>query len=248
MEKYQQEIPFEFIEKDLTIQRGKFRKEALKHFTIVETDIYERLVFDLTHKDFEYFLCYILDKEFNSNTKNHQEISVVEKELDQKGVDVIREKDDIKYFYQCKQWSSAYIDIKQVGSSYAKLYLLTKKDPRSWMCFVSTSYLQRESEMFLEDHGVEYLWNRKIIDLALKYHLHIKSNWIKLIEFIQSKRLELYNQQRLPIWISEFQKLQEDRLQEETMHTQNYKKCGKVLPPKSKSPTFMNFTEWWTTS
>lgn len=80
MYNFQKEIPFEWIEKELTNRRSKFRYESLKHFSIIEVDLYERLVFDLTHKDFEYFLCYILEKEFSHKKKPY----VVDKKLDQK--------------------------------------------------------------------------------------------------------------------------------------------------------------------
>lgn len=242
MEIHQKEIPFEWIEKELTIKRSRFRREANRHFSVIQANIYERLVFDLTHKDFEYFLCYILEKELGDKFRPY----VVDKKLDQKWVDVVYEDGDMKHFFQCKQWSSNYMDIKQVGASYAKLYIQKKLFPWSSIHFVSTSFLKKDSENFLKDHHVEYYSNMRIVKLAIKYHLDIKENWIKLIKYIESKRLELYSQQRLPIGINDFQRLLEERLIEDAMHTKSFKQCEKVLLPSSNSVIFKSFIEWWT--
>ena len=240
-----QTVLFEDLEKEINLLRVDFCKNANKYFTINEVSIFERLVFDLTHKDFEYFICYILNKEKYLN------INVTDEKFDKMWIDIIAEKDWIIHLFQCKQWSSKYFDIKKVGESYAKLFTVKEEYfENAKLHFVTTSYLDINSQEFLWIHGVELISSRKLIDYALKYMLQKSKNWEELIQFIQYKRigkmLGEYHQKRLFSNINNIkQKLWQQRLNESAMHSRNYRIWVCVKEPVFKSVIFNNFSQGW---
>jgi hypothetical protein len=218
-----QPVLFEDIEKEIVLLKRNFHINAVKYFSTTQVTLFERLVFDLTHKDFEYFLCHILEKE------GYMKPHVTDKGLDKRGVDIIAIKNGVIHLFQCKQWSSKYIDIKKIGESYAKLFDVKRSDyPDAELHFVTTSFLNSNAREFLEIHKVNVIANVDIIDYAMKYMLQDKENWEKLIEFIQYQRigkmLGKYNQERLFVGITDIkEKLWQQRLDESAMHTTNYR-------------------------
>ena len=65
---------------------------------------------------------------------------------------------------------------------------------------------------------------------------------------IEPSQLDLYQNMTSSILFNsssrrKFQKLIEDRLKEEAMHTKSYKNCEMVLPPKLSSTIYNSFVE-----
>lgn len=244
-----QTVLFEDIEKEVSLIRWNFLKRANKHnFFINHIDrlkLYERIVFDLTHKDFEYFLCYLL------KNQGYIDPHIADSKLDKLWIDVVASKDGVTHFFQCKQWSSRYIDIKRVGETYAKIYILRKQYPDAEFHFITTSYLYPESKDFLEYHWLKLWENHDVVYHAKCCNLQYETNWEKLIEFIQEQRLErllsIYNQSRFNIWNEGNVKsiLRQDRLNELAKHSLNFRKWEKVLVPTKQNIFFNHFFQYW---
>lgn len=99
-------------------------------------------------------------------------------------------KNSTVHLFQCKQWSSKYIDIKKIGESYAKLFDAKRSDyPDAELHFVTTSYVNNDARAFLEIHKVNVIDNVEIIRYAMKYTLHDNKNWEDLIRYIQYQRI-----------------------------------------------------------
>lgn len=173
-----------------------------------------KITYDLTDKDFEYFVAYIL--------KNEWYISIdVQWGYDDGGADVVAKKNGQEFLVQCKQWASPYITMKRAWEFYGTIYPLKKKNPKAIIAYVTTSFMDDEVQEFFHDNHIDgTISNGKLLESCRELWLFTEEWWKKMIQFIQQQRiLKLRNalQKSLPVE-SELRKLQNQRIRELQHH------------------------------
>lgn len=153
----------------------------LNHQTSLDNLI--KLTYDITDKDFEYFYAYILEQE------HYENIKVLWGENDN-GVDIKAEKDGKVYLIQCKQWADLSIDIQKVGMIYTRMYheKYTYKD--SIIRIVTTSFFDKFSREFLNWNNIEFIDNKKLLQLCEEKWYLKDEKWKDIRIWIYKKRLE----------------------------------------------------------
>ena len=114
-----------------------------------------KITYDLTDKDFEYLVAYLLEKEGYSTTFFGKY---------NKGIDIQAIRNNKILHIQCKQFSKAYITDKQAGAFYGQINqrLKTAYENESFY-YVTTSYVTTDaSEVFARD-GVKTISNNDLL-------------------------------------------------------------------------------------
>lgn len=201
--------------------------EALKHKRkewLLKTGFYQdkpdyvecllKITYDLTDKDFEYFVAYMLKNEWYTSIN-------VQWGYDDGGSDIVAMKNWQEYLIQCKQWASPYITMKRAWEFYGTIYPLKKKHPKATIAYVTTSYMNEEVLDFFHDHYINgTISNGKLLDSCKELGLFTENGWKKMIQYIKQQRiLKLRNelQKSIPIE-SELKKLQNQRIFELRNH------------------------------
>lgn len=175
-----------------------------------------RITYELTDKDFEYFVAYIL--------KNEGFINIdVQWWYEDGGADIVAEKNWVKFFVQCKQWASSYITMKRAWEFYGTIYPLKKKNPGTIIAYVTTSYMDDEVLDFFHVHGINWtISNGGLLKSCRELWLFTEEWWQKMILYIQHQRL-LEERKRVQSYLpleSELMKLQRQRVYELRNHLQ----------------------------
>ncbi len=142
-----------------------------------------RITYELTDKDFEYFVAYILKNDGFTNIS-------VQGWYDDGGADVIAEKNWKTFLIQCKQWASSYITLKRAGEFYGTIYPLKKKNPDSVIAYVTTSYIDDDVLDFFHIHWIDWtISNGKLLDSCRELWLLTEEWWGRLIRYIKQERI-----------------------------------------------------------
>lgn len=177
-----------------------------------------RITYELTDKDFEYFVAYILKNEWYTSID-------VQWWYNDGGADIIAMRNGQEFFIQCKQWSSPYVTMKRAWEFYWTIYPLRKRYTNAIIGYVTTSFINDEVKDFFHDHHIDgTISNGKLLESCWKLGLFKKEWWEKMIRYIQQQRLlKLRNQWQkfFPIE-SEFRRLQNLRVNELRHHLSPY--------------------------
>lgn len=218
------------------------RREWLKkthHFHSDEINFLLRVTYELTDKDFEYFVAYILNHEWFTGID-------VRGWKEDGGADVVGKKNWKFFFIQCKQWASSYISMKRAGEFYGTIYPLKKKNPEAIIAYVTTSYINDEVLDFFHIHGIDWtISNGKLLDSCRELWLFTEEWWGRMIWFIKQQRiLELRKELQTFIPLeSELRKLQRLRVDELRNHLQPSKHTAYI---NSNSIDYtVNFFKYW---
>lgn len=193
------------------------RREWLKkthHFHSDEINFLLRVTYELTDKDFEYFVAYILNHEWFTGID-------VRGWKEDGGIDIVAKKNEKTVYIQCKQWASPYITMKRAGEFYSTIYHMKKKNPEIEFAYVTTSFMDHEVLDFFHDHGINgTISNGKLLESCRQLGLLSEEWWARLIAYIQQQRLMKFRkdlQTSLPVE-SELRKLQKQRVLELRHH------------------------------
>ena len=219
----QTQIQFDEMLEEIDLLKAKRKKWLLgtAYFKnkLDYVELLLRITYELTDKDFEYFVAYLLQHAWFT------EIDVQGGREDQ-GADIIAKKKNQKYLIQCKQWASRYITLKQAGEFYGIIYPLKKQNPDASIAYVTTSYINEEVQDFFHVHGIKGVFsnddlsNGYLVKVCWELWLFTEEWWSKLIQYIQQQRilkLRKELQKSLPLQ-SELQKLQTQRVIELRNH------------------------------
>ncbi len=186
----QLQIPFQEIIEQLDEKKWKrYRFLTWKAwFSSDEARFLLKLTYDLTDKDFEYMIAYLLEQE---NFK----VAMFWKY--HKWIDIEAEKNWKKLYVQCKQLSSWYISETKAWSFLGNIRkkLETRKQGE-YFYYVTTSYVWPDAEEYFRKNGVITISNRKLIEKCKKYGIMEDVWWEKLVTYIKRKRLEVISMNR----------------------------------------------------
>ena len=195
----------------LKIKRREWLKKT-HHFSPEEMEFLLRITYELTDKDFEYFVAYILQYE------GYTDIDVLGW-YDDGGIDIRAKKNGKSICIQCKQWASPYITMKRAWGFYGTIYHLKKSNPEAEIAYVTTSFMNTDVLEFFHDHHINgTISNGKLLVSCRELGLFTEEWWGKLIRYIQQQRLLQMRkklQESLPI---ESRKLQNNRVFEMRNH------------------------------
>ncbi len=173
-----------------------------------------RITYELTDKDFEYFVAYILKHEWFTNID-------VRGWNEDGGIDIIAKKNGKTIYVQCKQWASPYITMKRAGEFYGTIYHMKKANPEIEFAYITTSYMDHDVLDFFHDHRINgTISNGKLLESCRELGLLNETWWQKMIQYIQQQRLTKIRkdlQTTLPVE-SELIKLQKHRILELRHH------------------------------
>ncbi len=214
----QTQIQFNELIKEIDFLKQK-RKEWL-----LKTGFYQnkpeylefllKITYDLTDKDFEYFVAYILKSKWYTSIN-------IQWGYDDGGADLIAKKNGQEFLIQCKQWASPYITMKRAWEFYGTIYPIKNRYPNSGILYITTSFINEEVQEFFLDHQIDAtISSWKLLDSCLELGLFTSDWWEKLIQFIQQQRilkLRKELQKFLPVE-SELHKLQIQRMIELRNH------------------------------
>ena len=183
-------IPFDEII-DIFEWMRRNRRSGLKKtgiFSDKELDFLVRITYDLTDKDFEYFIALILESDGFETSINGG--------WNDRGVDIIAKKDDTTFAIQCKQWSKARITLKDAGMYYASIYENMKKSHGRIFAYVTTSYIPEDVKEYFQMHGIYgIISNLKIIKESRKLGFFSEEGWKNMISKMRHNfALELVTQ------------------------------------------------------
>ena len=181
----QEPIPFEEVIEALSWLK-KMRRTWLaktKIFSDREMDFLVKLTYDLTDKDFEYFVAILLEWDGYS-TK-------VQWWLNDGGVDILAMKDGKILAIQCKQWSKAHITKKDAGAFLGSVDTEKQRNPDRIFAYVTTSYVVPDAEIFLQNQGIQWIIsNKKLVWECRKLWYFTERWWERLILEIRQRRLK----------------------------------------------------------
>ncbi len=157
-----------------------------------------KITYDLTDKDFEYLVAYLLEKEGYS-------VSFFGKF--NKGIDIKAERNSKILNIQCKQFSKAYITDKQAWAFCGQISQKVKTaHENETFYYVTTSYVTPDAiEVFARD-GVKPISNDDLLVKCKKFGLFTEEWWKYLIKYIREKRVQELIQFR-KIWPSNHDEL-----------------------------------------
>jgi hypothetical protein len=181
----QLQIPFKEIIEQLDEKKWKRYKFLTwkARFSWDEARFLLKITFDLTDKDFEYLIAYILEQE-------NFDVSMFWKY--HKWIDIEADKNWKKLYIQCKQLSSWYVNESKAGSFLGNIRKrLEERKNDEYFYYVTTSYVWPDAEEYFKKNGVLTISNKKLIDKCKKCWLMEEAGWSKLVSYIQRKRLEV---------------------------------------------------------
>lgn len=157
-----------------------------------------KITFDLTDKDFEYLVAYLLEKEwYNISTfgKYH------------KGIDLEARRNGKTLYIQCKQLSNAYITEQKAGA-FCGLIGKNIKEVKSNESFyyVTTSYVIPDASAVFARDGVKTISNKELLGKCEKCGLFTEEWWKDLIKYIREKRVQDLIKSR-KIWSSQYDEI-----------------------------------------
>lgn len=198
-----------------------------------------RITYELTDKDFEYFISYILHHEGFTN------ISVQWWKVDG-GIDITAKKEEKDFLIQCKQWAVPYINLKHAGEFYGTIYPLKKKNPNAIIAYITTSFIPDDVLGFFHDHNIYgTISNGELLSSCRELWLFTEEWWKKMILYIQQQRILKMRkeiQTSLPIE-SELKKLQKQRVDELRNHLHPNK--HKVFVNPASIDYSARFFQYW---
>ncbi len=141
-----------------------------------------KITFDLTDKDFEYLIAYLLEKEWyvtSTFEKYH------------KGIDVEASRNGKTLYIQCKQLSNAYITEQKAGAfCWLVNKMINVAKPSDSFYYVTTSHVTPDAaEVFARD-GIKTISNRELLEKCKKQWLFTDTWWKDLIYYIREKRVQ----------------------------------------------------------
>lgn len=141
-----------------------------------------KITYDLTDKDFEYLIAFLLEKEW-------YDISTFEKF--HKGIDIKAERNNKIIYLQCKQFAKAYITDKQAWAFCGQINKLIKlAHENESFYYLTTSYITPDArEVFARD-GIKIISNKELLEKCHKQWLFTEEWWKELIAYIRDKRIE----------------------------------------------------------
>ena len=231
---------FEWIRRN---RRSGLKKTGI--FSDKELDFLVRITYDLTDKDFEYFIALILESDGFETSINGG--------WNDRGVDIIAKKDDTTFAIQCKQWSKARITLKDAGMYYASIYENMKKSHGRIFAYVTTSYIPEDVKEYFQMHGIYgIISNLKIIKESRKLGFFSEEGWKNMIIKIRERRIkDLQNsaQFRIGVGYTELkQELRIKRLQELKHHLPlaiRRKKSNISLHNTRHQQFYQHFFQYW---
>jgi HJR/Mrr/RecB family endonuclease len=150
----------EEIERQKIARRKKLTKTKFDRNQLSFDDL-DKITFEISCKDFEFFYAYILEKE------GYIDVTVSQNDKDM--VDIRAMKNGKKYLIQCKQWTSKDISVQQVAEMYSKMYHEYFQDRENTvMRIVTTSYFDQYSREFLQGNNIEGINNIELIETCMK--------------------------------------------------------------------------------
>lgn len=238
-------IPFDQVIETLDALKSARRAWLKKTgaFSDAEISFLIRITYDITDKDFEYFIALLLEADGYT--------TIVQGGLNDKWTDIIAKKDGKNFAIQCKQWSKSYISMKDAGEYYGTIYYQMQQNPDMIYSFVTTSYVDDRVRWFLEVHHIPgIISNRKIIEESKKLGYFSDIGWRNLIQDIQHKRLMELRKSRQLSMESGFEKLKQDlrtaRLQELKHHLPKHMQNRTSSINRLKHKEFLNsFFQYW---
>ena len=153
----QLQIPFANI---LEILEKKKQKrisllERRTHFSPEQIDFLLKITFDLTDKDFEYLVAYLLEKEGYSTSFFGKY---------NKGIDIQAIRNNKILHIQCKQFSKAYITDKQAGAFCGQINQKMKAaNENESFYYVTTSYVTPDASAVFARDGVKTISNKELL-------------------------------------------------------------------------------------
>jgi hypothetical protein len=236
-----QQLQFQDMIDDINTLKAKRKEWLMKthYFKPDEIDLLLKITYELTDKDFEYLVSYILKNEGFTNIN-------VQWWYEDGGTDVVAEKNWVKFLVQCKQWASPYISMKRAGEFYGTIYPLKKKNPNAVVAYVTTSYINDEVLDFFHVHGINgTISNWELLKSCRELGLFTEEWWEKMIQYIQQQRIlkirkEL--QRSLPLE-SELHRLQNQRVFELRKHLSPSK--HKIFINSASIDYSIKFFQYW---
>lgn len=196
----QLQIPFKNILEILEEKKQKRIRllERRTYFSQEQINFLLKITFDLTDKDFEYLVAYLLEKEWydiKTFGKFH------------KWIDIEAERNGKKLYIQCKQLSNAYITEQKAGAFCGLIRKnLEKANQNESFYYVTTSYVTPDAnEVFARD-GVKTISNRELLLKCEKCGLLSDEWWHDLIKYIRARRVDELIKTR-KIWPSNFEEI-----------------------------------------
>ncbi len=190
----QLQIPFSDILEIL--EKNKQKRYKLLNwksgFTELQIFFLLKITYDLTDKDFEYLVAYLLEKEWYSVStfgKYH------------KWIDVEARRNGKILNIQCKQFAKAYITDKQAWAFCGQISKMLKSaNKNESFYYLTTSYITPDArEVFARD-GIKIISNKELLEKCQKRWLFAEEGWKELITYIRKKRVdELIKNRKLGI-------------------------------------------------
>ncbi len=241
----QTQIPFGEIINALNGLKRTRRAWLMKTwaFSDAEMNFLIKITYDLTDKDFEYFVAILLEADWY--------ITKVQGGFNDGWVDIIATKDWHTLAIQCKQWSKAHVTKKDAGTFLGSVDTEKQKHPDKIFAYVTTSYVLPEAETFLINHGIEWvISNLKLVRESKKLWFFTEEWWKKLILNIRQRRfkdLSKKSQLSFESWYENLKKeLRSARLSELRHHLpRDIRNKKSIISPIQHWSFLVSFFQYW---
>lgn len=188
-----------------------------------------KITYDLTDKDFEYLVAYLLEKEWYAVStfgKYH------------KWIDVEARRNGKVLNVQCKQFAKAYITDKQAWAFCGQINKMLKSaGENESFYYLTTSYVTPDAREIFARDGVKIISNKELLEKCEKQGLFTEEGWKELITYIRAKRVDELVRNR-KVGVSNYEEIKK------SLRTQRINEFKHHLPPSIRnSKSFISFFE-----
>lgn len=220
----------------LEVQREKRRKfhndkKTKFYYNQLSLENLLKMTYDITDKDFEYFIKNLLEKEWYK--------AEVTWGYPDEWVDVKAFQNGVWHFIQCKQWWSDMISEREIWEYYWGIFHLMKEFPRVKFQYITTSYLSTRAIEFCDEHNITWMDNKWLMELCIKHRIFDGDNWTEIRKNIYRNRLEDMRKR----WIQNVKDELKKRGIEEYRSHISYKLRNKVIFNSNSRNTVTEFLE-----
>lgn len=179
-----------------------------------------KITFDLTDKDFEYLVAYLLEKEWYT-------VSTFDKF--HKWIDVEARRNEKILHIQCKQFSNAYITDKKAGAFYGQVSkLIQSANKNESFYYLTTSYITPDAREIFARDNIKMISNKELLEKCEKQWLFTDAGWKELIVYIREKRVQELVKNR-KVGVSSYEEIKK------SLRTQRINEFKHHLPPSMRN-------------
>jgi Restriction endonuclease len=179
-----------------------------------------KITYDLTDKDFEYLVAYLLEKEWYTVStfwKFH------------KWIDVEARRNGKLLNIQCKQFAKAYITDKYAWAFCGQINKMLKSTGENEsFYYLTTSYITPDAREIFARDGVKIISNKELLEKCEKQGFFTEGGWKELIVYIRGKRVEELVRNR-KVGVSNYEEIKK------SLRTQRINEFKHHLPPSIRN-------------